>query len=139
MSLVEHFRQLVLTTIIPIRWGDMDALGHVNNTVYFRYMEQTRVEWLDKIGFALDGGGEEGVVIVNASCTFLLPLTYPGDVEVRMFFGKPGRSSLPSYYEMRRSGEDALYAEGAAKMVWVNMATGKSSPLPDWILQSVAA
>ena len=31
---------------MPIRWGDMDAMGHVNNTVYFRYMEQTRIEWL---------------------------------------------------------------------------------------------
>jgi len=32
---------------IPIRWGDMDAMGHVNNTVYFRYMEQTRINWFD--------------------------------------------------------------------------------------------
>jgi acyl-CoA thioester hydrolase len=138
MSPVEHSRKLVLTSVLPIRWGDMDALGHVNNTVYFRYMEQTRVEWLDRIGFDLGGKSEEGVVIVNASCTFLLPLTYPGDVEVRMFFAAPGRSSLQTYYEMRKVGDDTLYAEGAAKMVWVSMATGKSAPLPDFILQSIA-
>jgi acyl-CoA thioester hydrolase len=135
---VEHFRKLVLTSVMPIRWGDMDALGHVNNTVYFRYMEQARVEWLDRIDFRLGAGGDEGVVIVNASCTFLLPLTYPGDVEVRMFFGKPGRSSLPSFYELRKVGEETLYAEGAAKMVWVDLTTGKSSPLPDRILQDIA-
>ena len=39
-------RLLVHTSTQPIRWGDMDALGHVNNTVYFRYMEQARIEWL---------------------------------------------------------------------------------------------
>ena len=135
---MENSRKLVLTSVLPIRWGDMDALGHVNNTVYFRYMEQTRVEWLDRLGFDLGAKHDEGVVIVNASCTFLLPLTYPGDVEVRMFFDKPGRSSLQTHYEMRKVGADTLYAEGAAKMVWVSMATGKSAPLPDFILQSIA-
>jgi acyl-ACP thioesterase len=44
-------RKLVQTSLIPIRWGDMDAYGHVNNTVYFRYMEQARVEYLEKLGF----------------------------------------------------------------------------------------
>ncbi len=135
---MEHFRTLVLTASIPIRWGDMDALGHVNNTVYFRYMEQTRVEWLDRIGVELDATRSEGVVVVNAACTFLLPLAYPGTVECSMFFDKPGRSSLQTYYELRRAGADALYAEGAAKMVWVDLATGKSAPLPERILQVIA-
>jgi len=35
---------------LAVRWGDMDAMGHVNNTVYFRYMEQTRIEWLETFG-----------------------------------------------------------------------------------------
>ena len=134
---MEHFRKLVLTSVMPIRWGDMDALGHVNNTIYFRYMEQIRVEWLEQMGFDLDAAKAEGVVVVNASCTFLLPLTYPGDVEVRMFFDQPGRSSLQTYYELRKRGEESLYAEGAAKMVLVNQTTGKSSPLPEWILKTL--
>ncbi|MDD5249282.1 MAG: thioesterase family protein [Rhodocyclaceae bacterium] len=134
---MENSRRLVLTSVMPIRWGDMDALGHVNNTVYFRYMEQIRVEWLDRLGFDLGAARTEGVVVVNASCTFLLPLTYPGAVEVRMFFDKPGRSSLQTHYELRKVGEDTLYAEGAAKMVWVNQTTGKSSPLPEWILKTL--
>ncbi|MDO8932872.1 MAG: thioesterase family protein [Rhodocyclaceae bacterium] len=138
MSPVEHFRQLVLTTIIPIRWGDMDALGHVNNTVYFRYMEQARVEWLEQLGYAIDVKCKETVVVVNASCTFLLPLTYPGQVECRLFAGKPGRSSLQTAYELRKVGADVLYAEGAAKMVWMAPATGKSVPLPQRILQVIA-
>ena len=74
----------------------MDLLGHVNNTEYFRYMEQARIEWLYRQGMS-DGYGEgKGAVIVNASCNFLVPLVYPGQVEVRMYLGSPGRSSIAS-------------------------------------------
>ena len=44
---MEHCRKLIHITKMPIRWGDMDAYGHVNNTIYFRYMEQARVEWIE--------------------------------------------------------------------------------------------
>jgi acyl-CoA thioester hydrolase len=128
---MEHKRKLIYTTILPIRWGDMDAMNHVNNTVYFRYMEQARIEWLESLGYATGQHTGEGPVIVNASCTFLVPLTYPGRVEVRMFAGHPGRSSLPTHYELRPEGEDRLYAHGDAKMVWINPASGRSIPLPD--------
>jgi acyl-CoA thioester hydrolase len=127
---MDHFRRLVHTTRIPVRWGDMDAMGHVNNTIYFRYAEQSRIEWLESLGFSLDAGRDEAAVIVNASCTFLLPITYPATIEVRLFVGKPGRSSVPTYYEMRCVGDDTLYAEGAAKIVWFHPATGKSMELP---------
>ena len=43
---------------MPIRWGDMDAFGHVNNTVYFRYMEQVRISWFEAVGII--GGAEHG-------------------------------------------------------------------------------
>lgn len=131
MSLVEHFRQPVLTTIIPIRWGDMDALGHVNNTVYFRYMEQARIEWFESLGYNTGQNAREGPVIVNASCTFLVPLVYPGNIEVRMYLGQPGRSSLPTHYELRLAGSDTLYAHGDAKVVWIDPASGRSISLPD--------
>ncbi|MDB5949239.1 MAG: acyl-CoA thioesterase, partial [Massilia sp.] len=39
---------------MPIRWGDMDAMGHVNNTVYFRYFEQARISWFDEVKAAPD-------------------------------------------------------------------------------------
>ena len=128
---MEHKRKLIYATILPIRWGDMDAMNHVNNTVYFRYMEQARIEWLETLGYGTGRHTEEGPVIVNASCTFLVPLTYPGHVEVRMFIGHPGRSSLPTHYELRLQGDEKLYATGDAKMVWINPASGRSIPLPD--------
>ena len=123
-------RKHVLTRLILIRWGDMDAYGHVNNTLYFRYMEQVRIEYLESIGYSVPSE-RASPVIINAACTFLIPLTYPGIVEIRMFFGAPGRSSIPSSYEIRLQGDDTLYATGDAKIVWMEAASGKSVPIPD--------
>lgn len=131
---MENHRVLVHTSRIPVRWGDMDALGHVNNTIYFRFAEQTRIEWLETFGILDIVNVESGPVIINASCTFLKPITYPAIVDVAMLIGKPGRTSLPTYFEIRRAGEDkTLYAEGAAKIVWWNPRTGSSLPLPEFI------
>ena len=127
---------LVYTARIPVRWGDMDAYGHVNNTVYFRFMEQARVEWCEEVGVEVRPGGL-GPVIINASCTFLIPMTYPGTVEVRTYAGHPGRSSVQTHVEMRIVGDDQLYAEGAAKMVWMDTQTGKSAPIPDHVRASL--
>lgn len=129
---MEHQKKLIHVTRIPIRWGDMDAYGHVNNTVYFRFMEQARVEWLEGLEIQVRPGGD-GPVIINASCTFLVPMTYPGSVEVRTFIGHLGRSSIPTYVEMRIEGDDTLYAEGAAKVVWMNTQSGKSVPIPEHV------
>ncbi len=132
----EHPQQRVHVSHIPVRWGDMDALGHVNDTVYFRFAEQARIDWLEKLGIADIVAVDEGPVIINASCTFFKPITYPATVEVTMLIGMPGRSSLPTFYEMRcvGMGDDVtLYAEGAAKVVWWNPRTGTSLPLPDFI------
>jgi acyl-CoA thioester hydrolase len=110
----------------------MDALGHVNNTVYFRYMEQARIEWLFRLaGEGVGYATGSGPVIINASCTFLEPLVYPGDVEVRMFLGVGGRSSIDSMYEIWKDGRK--FAEGAAKIVWVDLDSGRSIPLPEAI------
>src|SRR5690606_26689659 len=51
-------KKLVHEMTIPMRWGDMDAMGHMNNTVYFRYMEIARLEWLMAIGCPPDPRGE---------------------------------------------------------------------------------
>ncbi|MBA3998790.1 MAG: thioesterase [Candidatus Accumulibacter sp.] len=127
---METQRKLVHTGLIPIRWGDMDAYGHVNNTVFFRFMEQCRVEYLEKLGYKVAPQGT-APVIINASCTFLAQLNYPGTVEIAMYFGAPGRSSIPSSYEIRVQGDDTLYATGESKIVWMDVATGKSVPIPD--------
>ena len=123
-------RKLVHATRMAIRWGDMDAMGHVNNTVYFRYLEQARIEWLTSIGCAPDPGGN-GPVIINAHCTFIRQLRYPGEIEVLTYVASPGRSSFETIQEIRRiDALQILCAEGGGKVVWVNFIAEKSVPLP---------
>ena len=43
---IRENKKLVYECTIPMRWGDMDAMGHINNTLYFRYLEIARVDWL---------------------------------------------------------------------------------------------
>ncbi len=128
----------VYTSVIPIRWGDMDAMGHVNNAVYFRFLEQARIEWYSFIGREKKAGME--TVVVHAYCSFMEALAYPGEVEVRTYAGNPGRSSFDIVQEIRRTDNpDTVCARGGAKVVWVDPATGKSSPLPDVVRQLISA
>ena len=123
--------KLIYTTRMPVRWGDMDAYNHVNNTVYFRYLEQTRVEWLEQIGCRVSPDEPIGPVIINAACTFFAPVNYPATVVIKMYAGAPGRSSVMTWYELFVEGEDRVYCEGSAKTVWMDTRTGKSAPIPD--------
>jgi acyl-CoA thioester hydrolase len=130
-------RLLVHTSTQSIRWADMDALGHVNNTVYFRYMEQARIEWLYAQSSAGGYDRGQGPVIVNASCNFSKPLVYPGDVEVRMYLGDLGRTSVGSFYELNVNGDK--YADGAAHIVWIDLGTGRPTPLPEVLVAALRA
>jgi acyl-CoA thioester hydrolase len=110
-------KKLVHVERIAIRWGDMDAMGHVNNTVYFRYMEQARIGWFESLVPRADAWGEISIVIVNASCNFRRPINYPGTVEVKVFAGAPGGSSVQTFYELNVA--DEVYADGDATVVFV--------------------
>lgn len=117
---------------LPIRWGDMDAAGHVNNTVYFRFMEQIRITWFERIGFLGGLGRGEGPVIVDAATTFLRQLRYPGDVLATMSVGTPGRSSFDTRYRLSRADDPTtVYAQGSARCVWIDYRMQKSAPMPD--------
>jgi len=123
--------KLVYEMVIPMRWGDMDAMGHVNNTIYFCYMETVRLEWLFTVGGAKDEHGN-GPVIVNAFCNFIQQLKYPGDLLAKHYVANPGRSSFDTYITLARTdAPDVICASGGAKTVWVNYAAEKSVPLPE--------
>ena len=136
LVLPEH-KKLVYEMSIPIRWGDMDAMGHVNNTTYFRYLETIRIDWLHSIGCDLNPHGE-GVVIVNAFCNFHKQIEYPGDVLMKMYVSELGGSSFESWATMERPDDPGvIYAAGGATTVWVNFPEQKSAPLPDWLRQKL--
>ena len=131
MRPMKEARRLAHIERMPIRWGDMDAMGHVNNTVYFRFMEQARISWFNALVPERDAWQSMGIVIVNASCNYKRPITYPGTVEIRLFVGEPGGSSVPTFYELRVDDDAVPYADGAAVVVFVDMKAQKPVRIPD--------
>ena len=128
-----ELKKLTLEMVIPIRWGDMDAMGHVNNTIYFRYMEIVRIEWLHQIGGSPDPAGD-GPVIVNAFCNFIRQLEFPGDILAKHYVANVGRSSFDAFVTLERTDEPGvLYATGGATTVWIDFPSKKSKPLPPWL------
>ena len=126
-------KKLVCELIIPIRWGDMDAMGHLNNGSYFRYMETIRIDWMCAIGCKPDPS-IEGPVIVNAFCNFYKQLEYPGDVLVKMYVSEPARSTFETWVTMERVDQPGLVcAAGGATTIWVDFPAQKSKTLPDWM------
>lgn len=125
-------RAKLFTHAMSVRWGDMDALGHVNNAIYFQYLEQARIAWFESIGAAGGLLGEQsGPLIVNAACTFLRPVTYPATLRIDVFGASPGRSSFEMEYEIRDAERrDVLYTTGASKVVWVDYEANRSTPIP---------
>lgn len=131
-------KKLVHEMILPIRWGDMDALGHLNNVAYFRYLETARMDWLRSIGCESDARGE-GVVLVNAFFNYHRQLEYPGDVRLRMYVSDPGRSSFESWATLERGDvPGVVHAAGGGTIVWVDYAREKSLPLPPALRAAVS-
>src|SRR5262245_20383692 len=76
-------REFPVVIEIPIAWGEMDAMQHVNNIVYFRYVESARMAYFERIGF-LEHQRVTGVgpILAWTNCRFRRPLTYPDTVRV---------------------------------------------------------
>lgn len=134
---MSHQNRPVFSQILPIYWGDMDAYGHVNNTVYFRLFEEARIQWLASLSLVADSTGQ-GPIIITTGATFLRELGYPASVRVTVLTGKAGNSSLETFYRLEDSQEDTLYAEGYAKVVWFDHASRRSTTLPE-SLRALAA
>ena len=126
-------KKLVYEMTVPIRWGDMDAMGHVNNTLYFRYLEIIRVEWLAKHNAEPSPEGQ-GPVIVNAFCNFYKQLEYPGDVLLKMYVSDPARTTFETWTTMELASKPGtIYAAGGATTIWVDFPKQKAIELPDWV------
>ena len=122
-----------------VRWGDMDAMGHLNNTVYFRFFESLRVKYLDVIGLASRVGETSGYAPILAStrCDFKLPLTYPDEVIVRARISRIGRSSFTQEYEVYSITQGAVAATGDGTIVCLDAKTGKSAEIPAQIRKAI--
>ena len=130
---IPEAKKFVFEMVMPVRWGDMDALGHVNNAVYFRYMETARVEWLRTVG-AIPSTTGHGPVIVNAYCNFYKQLEYPADVLVKMFVSDPKRTTFETWSTLERVDQPGVIsAAGGATTIWVDFQQQKAVDLPEHV------
>jgi acyl-CoA thioester hydrolase len=126
-------------TIISVRWGDMDSYRHINNTVYFRYMEQARIEWITSLGFS-STVEKEAMIMVNGFCNFYKQVSFPASLRVSTFVGQIGNSTIDliNTMELIEASADqgpVLCADGGATMLWVDLEKNKSMPWPESILK----
>jgi acyl-CoA thioester hydrolase len=123
--------KLVHEMRIPVRWGDLDAMGHVNNTIYFRYFETLRIAWLAQFGAEPNPDGV-GPVMANGFCNFIRQIEYPGEIVARHHVAAPGSKSLDTYFTLSMAdAPDAISANGGATLVWVDFPSKKTVALPD--------
>ena len=99
------------STALEVRWRDVDALGHVNNAVYFNYLEQARLHYMRELGFLLPNSTDVGVIIAEAGCRFKSPLKLGEQVTIRARVSEFRRSSF--IFEYRIEGEDGRLAATA--------------------------
>lgn len=121
---------------LPMRWGDADMLRHMNNAVYFRFMEEARIQMLATAG--MKAADDVGNVVVHCSCDFLRAITYPATVRVRLIVEKVGRTSLTQINELLVLDDLAAgpYARGKTVLVRMDNVNNCSTP---WTPQDLAA
>ena len=131
-------KKLVFESRQSVRWGDMDAMGHVNNAMYFRYLETARIDWFTAVGFRPDPQGQ-GPVIVNAFCNFYRQLEYPGDILVSLYVSDAARTTFETWATIEKLSEPGVMcAAGGATTIGVDFPRQKAVELPDWIRKLVS-
>ena len=116
---------------MSVRWGDMDAMGHVNNAKYVSYLEEARVRWLVTVpGISLQD--RIAPVVAATNVNYRAPIVWPNDIVVELFVERLGNSSVTIGHRIvdGKNG-NTLHSDGNVVVVWMDTATGKSAPLPE--------
>jgi acyl-CoA thioester hydrolase len=123
---------------IQVQWGEMDALGHVNNTMFIRYFETARVNMMQRTGL-WNLYAEKGIMIVLAKieCNFIKPLYFPDTITAQARFKSIGRSSLVVEHQIISKQHGGIAATGDGVIVFTDPVTLKSTPIPDDIRERI--
>jgi acyl-CoA thioester hydrolase len=122
---------------IGVRWRDLDAFNHVNNSNYLTYLEEARLQWLSHVpGPWFD---EHAMPVMAASqVNYRRPIAWPAQLQVQLFCERMGNSSMTiAHRVIDAERADTLYCDGNVVMVWMDPATGKPVPLPEAIRRAV--
>ena len=124
---------------IPVQWGDMDALGHVNNARFFTWFESARIAMFHRIGVAAKAPLEVGPILATSTCNFLSPVVHPATVKVAVAVSKVGETSITMEYEVRDAERDEkLYARGSSVIVMIDYRTMEKVRVPEDIRAAIA-
>jgi acyl-CoA thioester hydrolase len=124
-------REHALVIEIPVAWGEMDAMGHVNNTVYFRYFETARIAYFERVGFLteMERSGV-GPILASTRCRFRIPLTYPDRIWVGTRASELEEDRFLMQYRIVSDSKDALAAEGDGLIVSYDYRESRKAPIP---------
>jgi acyl-CoA thioester hydrolase len=123
---------------IPVQWGDQDAFRHVNNAIYFRWFESSRIAYSRKVGlWDLLESVNIGPILASIRCDYRRPLTYPDIVRVGSKLVRIGRTSLTIEHRVVSQKSAAIAAEGTAVIVLYDYGKAEPCPIPDRIRQAI--
>jgi acyl-CoA thioester hydrolase len=115
---------------IPTRWMDNDTYGHVNNVTYYSYFDTVVNEHLVRAG-GLDIHRALAIgLVVETSCRFHRPLSFPDTIDAGLRVAAIGNSSVAYEIALFRSGDEAPAATGRFVHVWVDRATQRPTLVP---------
>lgn len=124
---------------IPVQWGEMDAYGHVNNTVLFRYFESARVEYLVKCGFARSWEEDRvGAILHSTGCRFRRPLYHPDTVVVATRATEMSEDRFTMDYRAVSETTGELVAEGRGVVVSFDYEAGCKTAIPEAVRAGIA-
>jgi len=125
---------------LPVLWGDMDALQHVNNVRFFRYLESARVEYMEQADiFASLRENGIGPILAEASCKFIAPLSYPDTIAVGCRTVSMSDSELVQEYLIVSRGQERAAATGRARIVAYDYTASRRTAFPEAVFQRLRA
>ena len=139
MPLADLLRGFPIVIELPVQWGEMDAYGHVNNTVLFRYFESARMAYFERCGFIASYERDKiGAILHSTSCRFRRPLFCPDTalVGTRVPAVQEDRFTMDYRVASRTTAE--LVAEGTATIVSYDYTAGRKVPLPEAVRAAIA-
>ena len=122
---------------LPVQWGDMDAMGHVNNTVFFRWFESARVEYLDRISLQ-SSSHKLGPILASVKCDYRRQLNFPDDVTIAARVTRLGRTSLSMVHAVFSREQQAIVAEGDSTIVVFDYQANRPHPIPEALREAIA-
>jgi len=122
---------------IPVAWGDMDAFGHVNNTVYFRWFESARILFFERLGIGATRPEKVRPIMASTTCDYLVPVQYPATVLVDARVQRVGNTSLVMEHLATKDGDPV--ARGSAVIVLIDYGTGEKVRVSDEMRVAIAS